>query len=178
MSSGEQLDREVVLTWNGQRSAEATWQFGPDRMNSFSTVADASVIHDNPFFVIPFRHNLRPDPLAPGLADLSITASRNCRIEYYDTDEQLTLAIDATGDGAFDGHGDALLVDRDLSGYPDVSLEETGMLKQIELWVYPSAEGVHVGDETELTLSVRKQGEWVAEALDILVHTDTGIPLK
>ena len=174
-SSGQEPDREVALAWNGQRSEEARWRFGPDRADSCSTVADASVIHENPFYVIPFRHTLRADPLAPGATDLSLAATRSCRIEYYDADEQRTLAIDATGDGSFDGRGDALFADDDRSGYPDVHLGEDGAPKQIELWVYPSLEGVRPGDETELTLSLFKQGEWVPEAVDILVHADSGL---
>ena len=176
-SAEESPDREVLLAWKGQRTAEAVWRFGPDRMNSFATIADASVLHENPFFVIPFRHNLRADPQAPGATDLSVAASRACRIEYYDADAQRLLAIDATGDGTFDGQGDALHVDDDQSGYPDVPLENRDALRQIELWVYPATEGVRPGDETELTLRVRRQNEWLAEAVDLLVHTDTGTAL-
>ena len=175
-SASESPDREVVLTWKGQRSAEAVWRFGPHRMSTFSTIADASVLHENPFYVIPFRHSLRTASQAPGATDLSVAATRPCRIEYYDVDAQRLLAIDATGDGLFDGRGDALHADDNQSGYPDVPLDDLAALRQIELWVYPATEGVQPGDETELTLRVRRQNEWHAEAVDILIHTDTGTP--
>ena len=169
----DQSLREIVLTWKGSHSAEARWRFGPDCDDSFATIVDASVIQENPFFVIPFRHHLRPDSWSGGRIDLSVVANRPCRIEYYDTDSQLALAIDATGDGQFDERGDALFVDDDESGYPDVALAPEGALIPIELWVYPVLDGIQPGDETELTLSVFKQGAWSPEAVDVLIHADS-----
>ena len=168
--------REIVLTWTGQRTTAARWRFGPDCDNSFTTIVDASVIQENPFYVIPFRHHLRSESGSVDRIDLSVLASRACRIEYYDAETQTALAIDATGDGRFDERGDALLVDDDESGYPDVVFTAEGSLKPIELWVYPVMAGIQPGDETELTLSVFRQGEWVSEAVDILIHADTRTP--
>jgi hypothetical protein len=174
-ASGATADgvREIEVAWNDASSPRpAKWRIGPDERNVRVAVADASCIEENGFFHVPFHHEIifRGDAAKP--VDVSVTASQPCRVEIYDEHSDGALAIDANGDGAFDGKGDIFEVDRDADGFPDVIPPDGQKMTGLEIWVYPfSAPGHDAAADIEVSVFTRDGADWELQAVDTLQRT-------
>ena len=87
-------DVRIEIQWTGTQTQTASWAFGLNLENPAMLVAEASHIEENPFAVIPFRHNIRTSAGSSDPIDLIVVSSNPCRIEYYDTELQRPLAVD------------------------------------------------------------------------------------
>ena len=147
---------------------EARWEFGTTTTARETAVVNASLAEDNPFYSVTFYHELYYRGPGTSLQNLRVTASRSCRIEITDAWTGELLAIDANGDGDFDGSGDVLFADADADGYPDFKLGPGRDVAAFELLVYPAAGPIPASHELEITLWHREAGVWIADAVDVL----------
>jgi len=158
----------ISLMWQGGTNLEARWDFGVNAAAGEVAVVNASLAEDNPFYSVGFYHELYYRGQAPTVQNLRVTASQPCRIEIADASTGQILAIDASGNGAFDDSGDVLTADADRDGYPDFLLNRDRDVTSFELIVYPSIGTNSVSHEIEITLWHREAGAWVADVVDVL----------
>jgi tetratricopeptide (TPR) repeat protein len=158
----------VTVAWLGSTNLEARWEFGASTTAREVAVVNASLSEDNPFYSVTFYHELYYRGQTSTLQNLRMTSSQPCRIEIADASTGQLLAIDATGDGKFDGSGDVLAVDADGDGYPDFNLGPDHDVAPLELLAYPSAGTNSASRDVEITLWHREASGWVADAVDVL----------
>lgn len=157
------------LVWHGAGTAQtAWWHREPGTTATEIAVVDTNLALENPFYGVPLHHFIRHSGNSTHPQNLAVRTSVPCRVELVDADGRL-LAIDATGDGAFNGAGDVLFNDADQNGYPDVLLEAGKPFKGVEIYVYPSTRG----DEVKVALQLPDaDGQWRSMAEDRLIHRD------
>ncbi len=161
--------RGITATWqSGAQRQTATAQFLFERARDLdgTTAANASHVRLSPLLTVPVYMEVyhRGDPPA-SVQDLLPSTSLPCRVELYEVTSDAAgrklLAVDADGDGRFDTLTDAVLADRDDSGYPDVSFASGKSVAALELHLYPlpAANGV-LPPQFDLTVTLRDGAHW------------------
>ncbi len=120
---------------------------------------------NNPFYAIPFYHEIYFRDSLPELANVRVVASHECRIEYYDPNSFTLLATDSNGDGDFEDAGDVLYTDADHSGHTEIGIDGEEGLGTIEFNVYLDG----VADPLSLRLELFSDGHWVELSVDELI---------
>ncbi len=162
-------NRTVKIRWVGANTAETEWQVGLESTNRLVAVVDASLIEENALFYIPFFHTIHfRKKGAAAFADIKVKTSQPCRVELYDYDANRMMAIDATGDGSFDGFGDSILIDGDKSGMPDIATDGKALVRTLELWVFPFASTIQERKELEISVYTKEGQDWQLNAVDSL----------
>lgn len=153
-----------ALEWAGDDDSKAEWNLAGDADETRA----ASTIHQhfaqqNAFFSVALFHEIGGDG-APGGLDFRVRARAPCRVETYDAESLALLAVDADGDGRFDGVGDLLARDEDRDGYPDADRSPLPVV----IHVFP-VPGERYDVPLDLALEVRNGEEWQAIGLDRLI---------
>jgi len=162
--------RTVSVAWQaGAASLMATARFHFLRPRELPTtsVANTCQVRLSPLVSVPVFMDVYYRGSRPRhLQDLLPVTSQPCRVELH---ERIAdgrsgcrwLAVDADGDGRYHGAADALVVDGDGSGYPDVefSVEKPVAALEVRLFPIPAADGSQP-ESLDLTLSLRDGGWW------------------
>jgi tetratricopeptide (TPR) repeat protein len=159
----------LSITWQGQSTAEATWEFSASPDPRTLAIVNASLAADNPFYAVPFYHEMYFRGANQELHNFRVKTSEPCRVEVLDAATDKLLAIDADGDGNFDGPGDVLYVDEDGNGFPDFALSKERDLATFELLVYSAPRTTHGQGEIEIRLLIEENNVWVEQAIDRLM---------
>ena len=159
----------VTLTWLDEPEATAEWQVavaaGPSR--------EESTIHyhfaqQNAFYSVALYHEIGVAGSGGGL-NYRMRGSVPSRVEIYDAESLVLLAVDAQGDGDFGGIGDVLTRDADLDGYPDTDRA----FQPVVMHVFP-VNGQRYVEPLDVALDIRTGGEWRPIGLDRLVDMPAG----
>jgi hypothetical protein len=167
--SASGITNHLSLSWQEKNGAEAYWEFSASPDPRTVAIINASTVAENPFYAVPFYHELYFCGTGQGLRNLRVKASEPCRVEILDVATDKLLAIDATGDGNFDGPGDVLYADQDGNGFPDFVLDKERDVIGFELLVYPESGTGRRASQIEISLLVEENGGWVEQAVDSLV---------
>jgi len=164
-----EVTNRLVISWQGQSTAQASWEFmaSPDARDV--AVANANLAADNPFYAVPFYHEIYSRSANPEIVNFRVQTSVPCRVEIMDAVTGKLLAIEANGDGDFDGPGDVLYADEDSNGFPDFVLDRNHDTASFELLVYPASSSPRKKSEVEIRLFVERDRAWVEQAIDRLV---------
>ena len=180
-SAGEVVasEQSVSIQWSSggeEAPLEGTWKFAADsaagEVAPTVAVVNASRARRNPFYTVPFYHEIYFRSVKRGeqTANIRAVAKPACRIEIVTDGTGEFVAIDANGDGVFDGRGDSVFNDSDNDGMPDIQAD-SGKVVSIELHVYPGdrPDGSKPGDEEiRIELQVEEGEVWVPHATDVL----------
>jgi tetratricopeptide (TPR) repeat protein len=169
LPSNSGATNRLSIAWQGESRAEALWEFSASPDSRTVAIINASTVAENPFYAVPFYHELYFRGTGQGLRNLRVKASEPCRVEILDVATDKLLAIDATGDGDFDGPGDVLYGDKGGNGFPDFVLDKERDVIGFELLVYPESGTGRRASQIEISLLVEENGDWVEQAVDRLV---------
>ena len=156
---------EVEIRWDGAHAQTVLWESGPDVTQRTLALVDASKLTANPFAHVPFRNEFYYRGQTLIHSDLKMHASAPCRLEVYDAHSEKLLAVDATGNGRFTEAGDAVHVDANENGWPDLTFGPDADAQAIHLWVYPLA---NQPEPVEIALSLGDGTTWVLQGMDVL----------
>jgi tetratricopeptide (TPR) repeat protein len=159
----------LSITWQGESSAEAKWEFSVSPDSRTVAIVNASLAADNPFYAVPFYHEMYFRGANQELRNFRVKTSEPCRVEILDAATDKLLAIDADGDGNFDGPGDVLYVDEDGNGFPEFVMSKERDIASFELLVYPAPRTDHSQGEIEISLLIEENHAWVEQAVDKLM---------
>ena len=158
----------ITLAWQGESEATAEWQVAGDA----GPFHEESTFHQhfaqqNAFFSVALYHEIGAERMEAGL-NFRTRGSVPCRVEIYDAESLVLLAVDAQGDGDFGGAGDLLAQDADIDGYPDTDRAS----QPVVLHVFP-VHGESYHKPLDLALDIRIGDEWRPIGLDRLVDMVT-----
>jgi len=159
----------LSITWEGESVATGLWEFAASPDTRTVAIVNSGLAADNPFYAVPFYHEMYFRGARQEVRNFRVKTSGLCRIEILDTATDKLLAIDATGDGDFDGPGDVLYADEDGNGFPDFVLGPEHDVAGFELLVYPASSASCNGSPIDIRLLVEENGDWVEQAVDRLV---------
>lgn len=159
----------LSITWQGESNAQSVWEFSASPDSHVVAIVNASLAADNPFYAVPFYHEIYFRGSGQELRNLRVKTSEPCRVEVLDVVTDKLLAIDATGDGNFDGPGDVLYADEDGNGFPEFVLGQDRDAVSFELLVYPASRTNRNASQIEISLLVEENGNWVEQAADRLM---------
>lgn len=158
--------REVKMVWQSgaaRQTATAQFLFERAREMADTTASQACHLRLSPLLTVPvymevYHRGARPTHVQ----DVLPLTSRPCRVELYELTGgeggRRLLAVDAEGDGHFDVTSDAVLADRDRSGFPDVTFSSSKPVAALELHLYPlEGEG---SESLELSVTLREGTRW------------------
>jgi hypothetical protein len=104
----------------------------------------SSLSEHNPYLALPVYEEIRHQQVAHECQEnFRVTTNQPSRVEVYELrrkgakTERWPLAIDAEGDGRYDGWGDTLFVDEDHDGYPDITFTPPQTSASLEFLLYP-----------------------------------------
>ena len=165
--TGVSLNDTVSLSW-GTASSTASFHFvaGP---SSRSQVINASRSSQADGWPVPFYHEIYYRGEELHVEDILATASTPSRIEIYNEDNGALLAIDAEGDGVYDGPNDFLSSDHDRNSdiRPDLVVGPENPVGSLEIFVFPTSPGPA---STKLSLSLadysRTPARWRVDSRD------------
>jgi hypothetical protein len=164
----------------GARTVSATWQAGSTSVTGTAhfhfrrsrelpstSVANACLVRLSPLVSVPVHmevyHRGRPQR---HIQDILPVTSQPCRVEMQEIladgmRGRQWLAVDGDGDGSYGGVADAVVVDANDSGYPDVEFSEEKEVAALEARLYPlpSADGL-IPPALDLTVSLRDGDLW------------------
>ena len=157
----------AALHWNGG-GAQSEWHIAFSNDTRSVAVVNASLVEENPFYIVPFYHDIYCRGFADTAQDVRVKTSRPCRVELLDDHTGRIFAIDTTGDGVYDSPGDDILCDQNTNGLPDIACprNNTAVLR---LFVIPDAEQQAKSGEITIDISVWDGTQWQRQAEDILV---------
>ncbi len=163
---------DISLRWSSEGEAvqEAWWLYSASEGPETVTVVQASLAMENPFYAVPFYHETYLRTGEAGAVDFRVRSSHPAYIEAVDVDTGRLLAIDSSGNGRFDGVGDAVFRDTERNGFPDIFFETGNEVPAIELHVYPRLSEGTVPEEIIVELDLRPPGsDWETKARNRLV---------
>lgn len=169
--SGE-ASNDISLRWisEGEMTQDAWWTYGVTAGSETITVVQTSLAMDNPFYAVPFYHEIYRRTGETGPVDFRMRSSHPAYIEAVDVDTGRLLAIDASGNGRFDDIGDAVFRDTERNGFPDILFKTGEEVPAIELHVYPRLPEGSFPDEIIVELDIRLPGaDWQTKARNRLV---------
>jgi hypothetical protein len=164
-------EESVTFRWEGGGAVVSSmihFYFVQPAQLSDPGVSNASHVRLSPYVSIPVYEEIyyRGEDIERIESFLPAT-SGPCRIEIYElgrlgsANDRTLLAIDANGDGRFDGSGDDVLSDRDGDGFPDVRFNERKSVAALELRLFPLADPASSTPASlDLTISLRDGGDW------------------
>ena len=164
----------AILRWNGGR-AETCWYFAFSNDTRSVAVVNASLVEENPFYIVPFYHDIYCRDGLDAPQDIRVKTSKPCRVELVDDRTGKIFAIDATGDGAYDGVGDDVLCDANGNSLPDIACGTDGGAV-VRVLVIPDAADQAKPGEITIDVAVWDGAQWQSQAEDILVLRDTASP--
>ncbi len=165
--TGTSLDDSVGLTW-GKETSTASFHFVAGA-SSLSQVINASRSSQADGWPVPFYHEIYYRGEELHVEDILATASTPSRIEVYNEDNGALLAIDAEGDGVYDGPDDFLSSDHDRNSdiRPDLVVGPENPVGSLEIFVFPRSP---VPASTKLSLSLadysRTPARWRVDSRD------------
>ena len=165
--TGTSLDDTVSLTW-GKETSTASFHFVAGA-SSLSQVINASRASQADGWPVPFYHEIYYRGAELHVEDILATASTPSRIEVYNEDNGALLAIDAEGDGVYDGPDDFLSSDHDRNSdiRPDLVVGPENPVGSLEIFVFPMSP---VPASTKLSLSLadysRTPARWRVDSRD------------
>jgi hypothetical protein len=113
----------------------------PEKQATHSSLAERS-----PYLAVPVYEEIQHQtPQRERQENFRVTVNQPSRVEVYElrrqgaSTERWPLAIDAEGDGRYDGWGDSLYVDEDHDGYPDVFFSADQSRVALEFLLYPAS---------------------------------------
>ena len=159
----------LSITWQGESRAQSVWEFSASPDSHVVAVVNASLAADNPFYAVPFYHEVYFRGANQELRNFRVKTSEPCRVEILDVATDKLLAIDATGDGNFDGPGDVLYADEDGNGFPEFLLGRDHDAISFELLVYPAMRINGAASRIGISVLVEEDGNWVEQAGDVLL---------
>jgi tetratricopeptide (TPR) repeat protein len=159
----------LAIAWQGQSRADAVWEFITSADSRTVAIVNASLAEDNPFYAVPFYHEMYFRGGHQGPRSFRVKTSEPCRVEILDVATDKLLAIDATGDGNFDGAGDVLYVDEDGNGFPDFVFGPDREAASFELLVYPASRANRRASQVEISVLTEEDGDWVEQAADVVL---------
>jgi hypothetical protein len=159
----------VSITWQGTSTAEAVWECSASPDSRSVAIVNASLAGENPFYAVPFYHEIYFRGATPEVRNFRVKTSEPCRVEILDATSDKLVAIEANGDGYFDGPGDVLYSDSDGDGFPDFVLSKEHDAARFELLVYPASRADRGPGEIEVKLLMEENHDWVEQAADKLV---------
>ena len=163
-------DRTVAVSWqSGASTSTSVAEFHFRRPREFPATSAANACHVrlSPLVSVPVSMEVSHRGVRQRhLQDLCPITSAPCRVELYEvltagaTSRHL-LAVDANGDGEFDAAGDAVVTDRDGTGFPEVAFapEKPVAALEVRLYPLPSQDG-SVPEDLDLTVSLRDGLSW------------------
>ncbi len=156
---------EFSVRWESEENQEAWWRFDGGAELETASVVQVSLAMENPFYPVPLYHEIYLRDGNAGPVDFRVRSSFPAYVQVVDADSGRLLAIDASGDGRFDGVGDAILRDAGRNGYPDFAVDPDGKIPAIEIHVYPVRKDGEPPEEIVVALDLRAAGgEWMVQA--------------
>lgn len=134
-------------------------------------VVGRSEAREDRFYGVSFYHELYArQGHRQGIQDMRVKADAPARIEIWDADTGMLLAVDAQGNGSFLDSGDIIHADANLNLYPDVDLSGEASIVGLELVVFNLSEA---STQETVTLDIQLQAgeQWVTHAQSQLVAT-------
>ena len=165
--TGASLDDAVSLTW-GKEASTASFHFVSGAPNR-SQVINASRSSQADGWPVPFYHEIYYRGEELHVEDILATASTPSRIEVYNEDNGTLLAIDAEGDGVYDGPNDFLSSEHDRNSdiRPDLVVGPENPVGSLEIFVFPTSP---IPASTKLSLSLadysRTPARWRVDSRD------------
>ena len=157
--------QQAVLGWTVDGTTQTNWwRFSAGAAPVEAADIDTNLALANPFYSVPLHHVIRYRGQTGLTQNIRVVTSVPSRVELLDADGRV-LAVDATGDGSFDGVGDVLFVDADRNGFPDVQLDAANPVRAVDVLVYP----LSACDETDVRIELLdRQGSWQLQSTDRL----------
>jgi hypothetical protein len=159
----------LSITWQGESTAHTLWEFSASPDSRVVAIVNAGMAADNPFYAVPFYHEIYFRGANQELRNFRVKTSEPCRVEILDVAADKLLAIDATGDGNFDGAGDVLYADEDGNGFPEFVFGQDRAAVSFELLVYPASRTSRNASQIGISLLVEEDRDWVEQAADVLM---------
>ncbi len=169
--AGRGVAGQVRVRWEpvAGPSQQAEWKIERDSPDGHEVgVTNASFAERNAFYALRLHHSLARrggDPAVP--VDMRVAASSPVRIEVLAADSGDLLAVDANGDGSYDGPGDFVMSDTNHDGTPDFTCEP-GRPVEVELRVFSPGGGAMIPAEMSLDVQLRGADGWATAARDVL----------
>jgi tetratricopeptide (TPR) repeat protein len=164
---------KVSVAWKnpGQPAGPvSTWSVSWDPSAKGSIVLDASSLVADPFHFVSLFHELSvPMDEIDGLP-FRLRSPVPIRLEYYDASSQELLAIDANGDGDFNGSGDLHGQAADGTAAAIAPLPAHRKATTVEVHIF-ATDGLPLFPERNpvtLAAEVYRDGKWSGEAEDVL----------
>ncbi len=138
--------KRVTVTWQtGKTSLQSTvdFHFRRPRDLAGTSVSNSCRVQLSPLVSVPVHTEIyHRKGLRQHLQDIMPATSAPCRVELYEVlpgtlHSRELLAVDADGDGSFDGPSDDLAVDRNRDRFPDVLFSDDKAVVALELRLYP-----------------------------------------
>ena len=145
------------------------WDFGFTNDMRAVAVVDASLAEQNPFYAIPFYHDVYSRVTERGFQNIKAELSAPGRLELYEETTGRLLAVDNDGDGNFESKGDAVYVDQDENGWPDIPVDAESGARVLQLLVFPKAGTDASAREVTIRVSLESDGAWMLQAEDTLL---------
>ncbi len=162
---------EATITWNGREDQTATWSYDLGPEQKVTSLVTGNLAMENPFFPMPMYHEIYYRGGGDDIRNIRVRSSHPARIELVDGTTRNLLAVDATGDGAFDGPGDILLVDTHRNNFPELMLKGDEGMAIVELYVFPHAAEA---DQIEIGVELLEENGWTPLGTSTLVPTRVG----
>lgn len=138
-------EESVFVTWqggSGNAEAAGTFYFGEGLPQA--SVVNAGVFQLQAGWCIPLYHEIYQRAPRAQVGNLAVAASAPCRLEIFDYDTGRLLAVDAEGDGSYNGSGDQVLADEDQDGWPDLVIGDRARAIEICAWPLSGNDGAGI----------------------------------
>ena len=166
-------EAKVRAAWQNPDQASgplSTWEVSWDPAAKRSVVLDASRLEANPFRSVALYHELAlPAGEAIGIP-FRLRSPLPLRFEYYDSDTQALLAVDANGNGDFTETGDLHRRGPNDIAAAILAIPPTGGRLAVEVRIF-AADGlplIPAASTCLLEAEVYRDGAWSKEAEDTL----------
>jgi hypothetical protein len=164
-----EITDQIQLDWtDGTSSKVATGKFttsaGLANVAQITNVSQADQARSWP---VPFYHDIYYRGNRSSVENILAQVSADARVEIYNEDNGELLAIDAEGDGIYDGANDFLerANDRDADGRPDLVVTPSNPVGSLEIYVFPKNPAA---GNTKLSVQLVDDTEarWRVDAVD------------
>ncbi|NCC52211.1 MAG: hypothetical protein EOM20_13480 [Spartobacteria bacterium] len=163
----------ITMVWNNGDELRAQWEVGSAVDRRMVALVNISQLIRNPFYHVPFHHEIYYRDTVAASVDIKMHANQPCRLEVYTADQDMLIAVDADGNGRFSDAGDAVHVDANENGWPDLAFSPVADAQEVYLWVFPLSETT---EPVEIAVSLGDGEQWTLQGIDVLSPLQEGAP--
>jgi hypothetical protein len=160
----------IVCEWQAQDTKQTPvlgeWGYSSLMNDKKMAVRDAHIIQANPLYMVPVSHTIqRRETNATEALDIAVQFSVPARIELYHSETAELIAVDANGDGDFDGPDDQVLCDTNQNKFPDLTFSAGRESASVTMYIQPLEP---LNTDQELSFMIMTDGEWRTDAVDVV----------